>query len=124
MIVMSCVFVGSILPTLSRARYFTVAVAETVNGPLYAVLESVGSEPSSVYRMTETPLSLSVALSETVTAEEYAELEHVEPLHEIDDVGAVVSIWIVCVFVSSAFPALSQARYLIVVGVETVKGAV
>jgi hypothetical protein len=41
-------FVPSTLLALSQARYFTVVVAETVNGPAYVGLATVGSEPSVV----------------------------------------------------------------------------
>ena len=36
--------------------------------------------------------------------------------------GAVLSIWIVCMLVCPALPALSQAAYSTVVVVETVNG--
>jgi hypothetical protein len=45
---MSCERVVSTLPALSQERYLTVVVSETVKGALYAGLETVGSEPSSV----------------------------------------------------------------------------
>src|SRR5439155_22635648 len=100
----------STLPALSQARYLTVVVCDTVIGSLYAVLEAVGSEPSSVYRMTLTPLSPSLAARVTVTSVAYAALEHADPSQAIDDVGAVVSIWISCEFTASALPTLSKAR--------------
>ena len=37
-------------------------------------------------------------------------------------VGAIVSIWISCDFVSSTFPTLSQARYFTVAVAGTLKG--
>ena len=43
-----CVFVSSMLPTLSVARYLTLVALDTVNGVVYAVLEGVGVEPSVV----------------------------------------------------------------------------
>jgi hypothetical protein len=44
-------------------------------------------------------------------------------LQEIEELGAVVSTWISCVFVGSTLPATSQARYLTVVVVATGKGS-
>jgi hypothetical protein len=41
-------FAGSALPTVSTEKNFTVAVAGTVNGPVYTVLDVVGAEPSVV----------------------------------------------------------------------------
>ena len=40
----------------------------------------------------------------------------------IATVGAIVSIWISCDFVSSTFPTLSQARYFTVAVAGTLKG--
>jgi hypothetical protein len=65
----------------------------------------------------------SIAESATVTADGYELLEHAAPLHVIEEVGAAVSIEINCDCVASMFPALSQARYLIVVVVPTETGA-
>ena len=45
---MSWLFVASMFPALSHARYLTVAVAETVKGPATIGLEAVGTEPSVV----------------------------------------------------------------------------
>ena len=45
---MSCDFAASTLPALSHERYLTVVVAETVNGPVYVGLATVGVEPSVV----------------------------------------------------------------------------
>ena len=44
----SCDLVASTLPALSQARYLTVVVVETANGPVYVELATVGSEPSVV----------------------------------------------------------------------------
>jgi hypothetical protein len=105
--------------------YFTVVVADSVNGPLYAGLAAVGVEPSSVYRITETPLWASVADRATSTDALYHPLgEQVPPLHLIDEVGAIVSIWMSCEFVASTLPELSHALYFTVVVAETVNEAV
>ena len=68
-------FTASAFPALSKARYLTVAVADTVNAPLYVVpfgdtaSDAVGVEPSVVYRISFTPEppALSVAASVTET---------------------------------------------------------
>jgi hypothetical protein len=57
-----------------------------------------------------------------VTPAVYQPLEQALPLQAIDELGAAASIWISCVLVASTLPATSQARYLTVVVVETVKG--
>jgi type IV secretory pathway VirB2 component (pilin) len=64
-----------------------------------------------------------------LTGGAYQPLEQAELLQAIEELGAVVSTavvstWIGWLFVASAFPATSQARYLTVVVVETVKGPV
>ena len=43
-------------------------------------------------------------------------------MHRIDELGVVVSILISWVLTASALPALSTARYLTVVVLETVNG--
>ena len=53
-------------------------------------------------------------------------LEHAAPLQAIAEVGGVVSGGVTLIswlFVASALPALSKARYLTVVVVETVNEA-
>jgi hypothetical protein len=76
--------------------------------------------------MAETASSGSVADRETLTGAAYALPEQAAPLQAIVDVGAVVSVltWISWLFVVSAFPALSHARYFTVVVVETMNGEV
>jgi hypothetical protein len=70
-----------------------------------------------------------VAESETLTEAVYQPLEQAEPLQAIEEdggvlSGGVVSTWISWLLVASTLPATSQARYLTVVVVETVKGLV
>jgi hypothetical protein len=74
--------------------------------------------------MAATPESVSVAERETLTGAPYQLLEQAAPPQLIDEVGAVVSIWIKLDFVASTLFALSQARYLTVVVVETANGPV
>src|SRR4029450_7948694 len=69
------------------------------------------------------PEPVSVAASETATGGPYQLLEQVEPLHAIDEVGAVESTWISWLLVGSALAGTSQARYLTVVVPETTNGA-
>ena len=77
-----------------------------------------------MYRIAATAEPLSVAKREIWTDALYQPLEQAAALQTIDDVGAVVSIWISCDLVASTLPALSQARNLTVVVAETVNGAV
>ena len=74
--------------------------------------------------MLATPDPASLADSETLTGPPYQPLEQAPPSQAIEEVGAVVSIWIVCDFVASMLLALSQARNFTVVVAETVNGPV
>ena len=61
---------------------------------------------------------------DTLTGPPYQPLEHALPPQAIEEVGAVVSIWIARDFVASMLFALSQARNFTVVVAETVNGPV
>jgi hypothetical protein len=97
------------LPALSVAMARTVALALTVNGPVYSVPEA-GSLPFVVYRISRIP-ETSVAASDTETGAVYALDEHAVPLHAIDRAGGVVSLAVTLIVLVNrrVLPALSVA---------------
>jgi hypothetical protein len=86
------------------------------------VLEVVGSDPLAVYRvaLTPEPPALSAAGNWIVTGAGRSPVGQAAPLQVIEVVGAVESTSTAWVRTASTFPALSQARNLIVVGWEMV----